>query len=65
MGIGWGPEGGGAAAENLAGGEQMGMDLQPDDGFVLQCLPPECAQPFEGYLNSESLSRQGFQGFDR
>ena len=41
MGIGRGPEGGGAAAEDLAGGEQMGVDLQPDDGFVLQFLPPD------------------------
>jgi hypothetical protein len=41
MGIGRGPEGGGAAAEDLAGGEQMGVDLQPDDGFVFQRFPPE------------------------
>jgi hypothetical protein len=60
MGIGRSPERGGAAAEDLAGGEQMGVDFQPDDGFVLQFLPPEF---IEGYLNRESLSRQGFQGF--
>ena len=62
MGIGRGPEGGGAAAEDLAGGEQMGVDLQPDDGFVFQFLSPKL---IEGYINRESLSRQRFQGFDR
>ena len=41
MGIGRGPEGGGAAAEYLAGGEQVGVDLQPDNGLVFQSLPPE------------------------
>ncbi len=62
LGIGRGPEGGGAAAEDLAGGEQMGVDLQPDNGFVLHFLPPEI---IEGYLNGEGLSRHGSRGFGR
>jgi hypothetical protein len=61
MGIGRGPKRGGAPAEDLAGSEQMGVDLQPDNGFVFQCLSPEL---IEGYLNRESLSRQGSQGFE-
>ena len=59
LGVGRRPEGGGAAAKDLAGGEQMGMDFQPDDGLVFHFLPPGI---IEGYPNGESLSRQGRRG---
>jgi len=32
--VGPGPEPGGAAAEDLRGGQELGVHLQPDDGFV-------------------------------
>jgi hypothetical protein len=35
------------------------VNLQADDCLILHFLPPEIN---EGYLNGESLSRQGFQG---